>query len=111
MDHGNITTILEANFDVKVSRAHSRAEAIKMAASENYDLVLINRLFDRDGSEGMDVVSDLKANDQTSEMPVMIVSNYEDAQVAAVEAGAVRGFGKSALDSDATLELLKTYLA
>ena len=111
LDHGNITTILEANFDVKVSRPHSRAEAIKMAASENYDLVLINRLFDRDGSEGMDVVSDLKANDQTSEMPVMIVSNYEDAQVAAVEAGAVRGFGKSALDSDATLEILKTYLA
>ena len=111
LDHGNITSFLKANFDVEISRAHSRTEAIGMATSENFDLILINRLLDKDGSGGMDVVSDLKANDQTEKMPVMIVSNYEEAQTAAVEAGAVPGFGKSALNSDATLEMLKTYLA
>ena len=111
LDHSNITALLKANFEVEVARAHSRSEAISMATVEGFDLVLVNRLFDADGSEGMAVVSDLKTNERTADVPVMIVSNYEEAQVAAVEAGAVRGFGKSALGSDATLDLLKSYLA
>ena len=41
----------------------------------------------------------------------MIVSNFEDAQKTAVEAGAVQGFGKAALDSDETKELLAKYLS
>jgi len=111
LDHGNITALLKANFEVDVARAHSRSEAISMAISDSFDLVLVNRLFDADGSEGMAVVSDLKTNERTADVPVMIVSNYEEAQVAAVEVGAVRGFGKSAMGSDAILDLLKSYLA
>lgn len=111
LDHSNITSLLKANFEVDVARAHSRSEAISMATVEGFDLVLVNRLFDADGSEGMAVVTDLKTNERTADVPVMIVSNYEEAQVAAVEAGAERGFGKSALGSDATLDLLKSYLA
>jgi len=41
----------------------------------------------------------------------MVVSNYQDAQTAAVEAGAVQGFGKSALNTDQTKELLAKYLS
>ena len=111
LDHSNITSLLKANFEVDVARAHSRSEAISMATVEGFDLVLVNRLFDADGSEGMAVVTDLKTNERTADVPVMIVSNYEEAQIAAVEAGAVRGFGKSVLGSDATLDLLKSYLA
>ena len=105
LDHSNITSLLKTNFEVDVARAHSRSEAISMATVEGFDLVLVNRLFDADGSEGMAVVTDLKTNERTADVPVMIVSNYEEAQVAAVEAGAVRGFGKSALGSGATLDL------
>jgi hypothetical protein len=39
--------------------------------------------------------------------PVMLVSDLEDAQVAAVAKGALRGFGKSALEETETLELIK----
>ena len=58
----------------------------------------------------MDVLSKLKANSQTADVPVMVVSNFEEAQTAAVASGAVQGFGKSALNADATIALLKEYL-
>ena len=41
----------------------------------------------------------------------MVVSNFEDAQKTAVEAGAVQGFGKAALESNETKELLAQYLS
>ena len=40
----------------------------------------------------------------------MLVSNYADAQSAAVDAGAVRGFGKSQLGEPDTVKNLKIYL-
>jgi hypothetical protein len=43
-------------------------------------------------------------------MPVMLVSNFEDAQQQAIKAGAERGFGKGALTAASTEELLKTHL-
>jgi hypothetical protein len=41
---------------------------------------------------------------------VMLVSNHEDAQRAAVEAGAVPGFGKAALGHPAMLARMGNYL-
>lgn len=76
-----------------------------------FDLVLINRLLDADGSSAMDVLSALKASPSTGQIPVMVVSNFEDAQSAAVKAGAVQGFGKAALDTLETKTLLAEYLS
>ena len=81
-----------------------------MAGEKTYDLILINRLMDADGSPGMDILSTLKSDSATKDVPVMIVSNYADAQDAAVAAGAVKGFGKSALNADSTKEALAKYL-
>ena len=44
-------------------------------------------------------------------LPVMLVSNYPDAQQEAQAAGAVPGFGKAQVSSPETLDLLRTYLA
>jgi len=53
----------------------------------------------------------LKSNEGTSSIPVMLVSNYDDAQTEAVAAGAEHGFGKANLDSEATMEKLGKFLA
>ena len=58
----------------------------------------------------MDVLASLKSNPASADAPVMIVSNYQDAQDKAMENGAVEGFGKSALGSAETLAKLKQYL-
>jgi hypothetical protein len=41
----------------------------------------------------------------------MLVSNLADAQAASIAAGGVPGFGKNALHTPQTLELLQPYLA
>lgn len=110
-DHSRITSTLEQNFDVEIHRAHSHDEAIKLALDTPFDLILINRLLDADGTPGMDILSTLKTNPSTAEVPVMVVSNYDDAQQAAVAGGAVEGFGKAALDAEETKELLVKFLA
>jgi CheY-like chemotaxis protein len=110
LDHGNITRLLTAQFGADVVRAHSHDEAIELTRQHTPALVLINRLLDADRSEGMTVLASLKADGSTANVPVMIVSNFDDAQQAAIAAGAVEGFGKSALDAPATTELLSQYL-
>ncbi len=114
MDHGRISEVLKENFDVEIHRAHSNEEAIKLAKSESFDLILINRLYDIGGSEGMETLTQLKSDDDLAKAPVMVVSNFEDAQNAAVAAGAVPGFGKAALNDPAgtakTVEMLSAFL-
>ena len=109
-DHSSITSTLKKNFDVEIHRAHSHSEAIKLAGDTAFDLILINRLLDADGTPGMDILNALKANASTAEVPVMVVSNYKEAQEKAVEKGAVEGFGKAALNSAETMEILSKYL-
>ena len=109
-DNHSISALLQKHFDVEVDRSHSLDQAIESAASTAYDLILINRLLDADGSTGMDVLASLKSNPASADAPVMIVSNYQDAQDKAMENGAVEGFGKSALGSAETLAKLKQYL-
>lgn len=110
-DHFQISTTLGKIFNIEIQRAHSRDEAIKLATETPFDLVLINRLLDADRSSAMDVLSELKATPSTAEIPVMVVSNFQDAQKTAVEAGAVQGFGKAALGNNETKELLAKYLS
>ena len=110
-DHASISGLLTKNFGVDVHRANSHDEAIKMTAELKPALVLINRLYDANGSEGMETLRALKSDDATANIPVMIVSNYADAQTAATEAGAVQGFGKSALADPKTVSLLTEFLS
>ena len=110
MDHGAIAAMLHRAFGAKVDRAHGAADACAAFNSGRYDLILVNRIFDRDGDQGLDLVRRLKANAGSAHVPVMLVSNFADAQQAAVAAGAVTGFGKAALDARETIELLRRHL-
>jgi hypothetical protein len=71
------------------------------------DLLLVNRVLDgsfRDTS-GVELIRALA--DAGGAPPMMLVSNYEDAQAEAVAAGARPGFGKTQLYDARTRELIE----
>ena len=53
----------------------------------------------------------LKSEERLRDVPIMLVSNYEDAQQRAVEKGALPGFGKASLGQPHMLARLKSILA
>ncbi|MEQ1903208.1 MAG: hypothetical protein ABL888_03355 [Pirellulaceae bacterium] len=77
----------------------SADEVWESLAKSEFKLVLLNRVFDRTEERGIDLIRKIK-----TELPqapnLMLISNFEDAQTAAVAAGALPGFGKSALTSE-----------
>ncbi len=95
-DHSTISRYLTKGFDAEVARADDFDEAVaKLKGGGPYDLVLVNRVTDSDGSMGLDLIRTLKADAELAEVPVMLVSNHADAQQAAIGLGAVPGFGKA----------------
>lgn len=97
-DHGSITRFFKQHFDVEILTADLPADTQRQLTDHAVDLVLINRKLDADYSDGMDILRAIKSNPATAEIPVMIVSNFEDAQHAAVAAGAIHGIGKAELN-------------
>ncbi len=107
-DHSAIADFVHKQTGAIVEQAYSSAQAVAILARQSYDLVLINRILDGDGTSGVDLISQLKANPNCP--PLMLVSNYPDAQQAAMKAGAREGFGKSALRLARTAELIQSAL-
>lgn len=111
IDHWQISQMLTKHFDVEVVRAKTHADAMQEVSNGAFDLILVNRINDADHSEGLEFLQTVKQRPESESVPVMLVSNFDDAQNAAVEAGAIRGFGKSALADSATVEQLRSVLA
>ncbi|HRX84312.1 MAG TPA: hypothetical protein P5572_04760 [Phycisphaerae bacterium] len=108
-DHAGIARLLKENFEVTVDRAKSSEQVDYMMGFYDYDLVLVNRIFDADGSEGLELIKQLKSGERRG-TPVMLVSNYADAQEQAQALGALPGFGKSQLTEPQTLERIQAVL-
>ena len=96
--------VLEGRLGAVVDGADSPQEAADQARRHRYQLILVNRELAHDTASGLDVVSELIAGNPRT--PVMLVSDLPEAQAAAVEQGAVPGFGKSELETVETLERL-----
>jgi len=109
-DHGAIRRMLEANFDVTITRAKLPDDAIAQLYAGKYDLVLINRKLDEDYSDGVEILKQIKADPVLASVPVMIVTNYPEHQEAAVALGAEYGFGKAELGVSQTVERLENFL-
>ena len=78
---------------------------------ERAALVLVNRVFDLDGASGMALIESIKQpNSGFDEVPVMLVSNYEQSQAEAIAHGALPGFGKAGLNAGETREKLAKVL-
>jgi len=106
IDGPAIAGLLREKLGAKVDTAPTADDARSELAEHDYDLVLVNRVFAADGSKGLDLIDEFVR--QASPAPVMLVSDREDAQSAAIAKGAIRGFGKSALDDEATLNVIES---
>jgi two-component system chemotaxis response regulator CheY len=109
-DHAAIRALIEGSFDARVSQAHDGDEALAVLRTGDYQLVLVNRKLDRDGSDGLEVIRRIKSLSGLSHTPIMMITNYAEYQQQAVEAGAEPGFGKSDLRRPETIELLAAFL-
>lgn len=109
-DHRTLTTMLKSNFDVQVTRVHGLADALSALENGSFDLVLVNRLMDRDGSPGIDIIRTIKRDCRFHELPVMMITNFSEHQQQAVEAGALPGFGKAQVHAAETRALLESVL-
>jgi two-component system chemotaxis response regulator CheY len=111
-DHRAIAAYLVDRFGAGVERADSPDEAWQALRGGHFDLVLVNRVLDLDDSSGLELIRRLKGDPDRAlaAVPVILVSNYPEAQQAAAELGACPGFGKSELRSPATYDRLKALL-
>lgn len=105
-----IAALLGEHFNVDVVTASTAAEAELLIEQGPFDLVLVNRVFDADGGSGTELIRKLKAGENRA-VPLMLVTNYPEHDAAAVELGAVSGFGKAALRARDTIEKLAVFLA
>lgn len=109
-DHGNLASVIGEHFDARVEAARDAEAALRALTEGSFDLVLVNRVLEDDRSSGIDLVRQIKGDPRVGRVPVMLVSNFPDAQDEAVRAGASPGFGKKALRSPATIARLEAHL-
>jgi CheY-like chemotaxis protein len=109
-DHAAIRRLLETTFHADVVQADGPDDALAILRSEPIDLVLVNRKLDRDYSDGLDIIQQIKADAQLASVPCMLITNYPDQQQLAVAAGADYGFGKKELHTPDTHSRLAKFL-
>src|ERR1700754_1919242 len=110
-DHAAIRRLLESKFAALVIQTHGRDDTLAELGQKEFALVLVNRKLDADYSDGLEIVKRIKTDPQLQSVPVMLVSNYADAQQQAVAIGAEMGFGKAQLASGETYARLAAVLA
>jgi two-component system chemotaxis response regulator CheY len=98
-DHWVIERTLEQSVQADVVPADTATEALELLRQAPFDLVFVNRVLDSDGSAGIDLIKRIKGDEKLRQLPVMLISNYDDAQQDAIEAGALPGFGKAGLQT------------
>lgn len=102
-DSSSITRVFSQHFQAQVVSADSADEALSLLRGGKFDLILVNRVLDADQTYGLEIIRQVKADHELATTPVMLVSNYDDAQSEAVRVGALPGFGKAALGQPAML--------
>lgn len=109
-DHGAISRFVQSTCAAHVTAAETTDEALDLLRRSRYDLVLVNRVLDADGSPGVELIRQMQADADLQSVPVMLVTNYPDHQQQAVALGAAYGFGKSELGTAEAAARLKEYL-
>lgn len=107
-DSGSIERLFAQDFSAEVESVDTASDAMGRLQSEKFDLVLVNRRLDSDGSSGVALLEQLHA--QAPGVPLMLVSDKPDAQAEAVSKGALPGFGKAALRHPETKQRVRAAL-
>ena len=101
--------VAKAGRDIQVLAADDENE-LKQVLDRGVDLLLLNRQLDFgfDETEGISLIRRLHARHPN--VKLMLVSNYPDAQAAAMKAGALPGFGKREMSGPRVPELIRQAL-
>lgn len=103
-------SIHKADRDAQVIICQDGA-GLDAAIEQGVDLVLFNRELGMDYAAGTGVEMIQKLREKHPQLKMMLISNYKEALDAAVQAGALPGFGKRDLGSPRAIELLQAALA
>ena len=109
-DYHSIRQMASDHFGASVIQSHGVNDTLEILRKQSVNLVTINRKLDRDYSDGLDVAIAIKSDAELSSVPVMLVTNYDEHQETAMTAGCVRGFGKLAINDEATRHILEPFL-
>jgi CheY-like chemotaxis protein len=109
-DYNTIRKLVQSQFDAVVLQTHGLEDTLEQLAQRPVDLVTVNRKLDRDYTDGIEVIRGIKSDPRFSSVPVMLITNYEEHQQEAIQAGAVHGFGKLSVGDPATVRLLESIL-
>lgn len=109
-DHRTLSQFLASRLHADVVAADDAEQARELVGREEFDLVLINRIFDMTAENGNELIEAWSRDPPRPGLKLMLVSNLRDAQQRAVAAGALPGFGKAELNDPSTLTALKTGL-
>ncbi|AGA27132.1 response regulator [Singulisphaera acidiphila] len=109
-DHGNLTRALAGRLNAQITAADTFDDALSKLRTGNYNLLLVNRVTDLDGSHGLELIQAVKADPLLAGTPTMLVSDLANAQEEAVSLGALPGFGKSAMNDPKTLSRIEASL-
>lgn len=109
-DHSSIKSFLGKHFGCEVLQADGAEDALQALRAGPIDLVLVNRKLDRDYTDGIEVIRQIKADADLAAVPAMLITNYDEHQQAAMEIGALRGFGKLELAKPETVAKLQPIL-
>lgn len=107
-DDSRIGQLLQEACNAALDRSDDLAGARLALQGGRYDLVLVNRLLDRDRSSGLTVIENILSESGTP--AVMLVSDLPEAQAEAERLGALPGFGKAALHRPETIKRIKAAL-
>ena len=102
--------VAQADRSAQILAADDSAELNELLTTGGADLLLFNRElpYGFDDTLGVDVIRKLR--DKHPGVKMMLVSNYPDAQAAAVKAGAVPGFGKREIGSPRVAQIIREAL-
>ncbi len=109
-DHAALRRMFSMNFGAELLQTHHLADTLEVLKQQPVDLVVINRKLDQDYSDGVEILKRIKEIPEYADLPVMIITNYAEHQAAAVELGAVEGFGKLEINSKETRAKLSAIL-
>jgi DNA-binding NtrC family response regulator len=97
-DAPRIQSFIESNFKTKVEDIKTMDEAMHKIETDKQDLILVNRIGDKDQRNGLELIDYMKNKNITT--PIMLITNFQDKAEEAVEHGAIEGFGKEDIFGD-----------
>ena len=109
-DHAAIRNFIESVFDAEIVRIDSTEEALEEMKNSNYDLILVNRKLDIDYTDGTILIEKMQSDDRMKNIPVMLITNFEEYMDEAVKLGGVPGFGKTGIGSSMAVANIEKFI-